>query len=54
MGGSGGVEEGDEGGDPEVQGAAAAIPACSPAPDGPPHGVNDRSIDRAHDLLILV
>ena len=41
--GSGGVEAGAQGGHQEVQGAAAAVPAGSPAPDGPPHAVIDRS-----------
>jgi hypothetical protein len=40
---SGGVEAGASGGHQEVQGAAAADPAGSPAPDVPPHDVIDRS-----------
>jgi hypothetical protein len=45
--GSGGVEAGAPGGHQEVQGAAAADPAGSPAPpDDPPHDVIDRSRSR--------
>lgn len=37
------MDAGAQGGHQEVQGAAAAVPAGSPAPDGPPHAVIDRS-----------
>jgi hypothetical protein len=42
---------GAQGGHQEVQGAAAAVPAGSPAPDGPPHAV---MIDRSRALTRIV
>jgi hypothetical protein len=48
---SGGVEAGASGGHQEVQGAAAADPAGSPAPDVPPHDVIDRSRSPTIGLL---